>query len=334
MTDPRITTLDLADDTNGIARACALLRAGELVAFATETVYGLGADATNPDAVAAIYTAKSRPHFNPLICHFPNADAAFADVIADARAILLARHFWPGPLTLVLPHRPTSPISAAATAALDSLAVRVPAHPIAQILLQQVARPIAAPSANRSGRISPTSPADVHAELDGRIAAILHSGPSIVGLESTVLDLSHPHAIPRLLRPGAITQAAIEALIGPISLIFAPSPSQTSPILRSPGLLASHYAPTLPVRLNATDIACHEALLAFGANPPHAALTLNLSPTANLHEAASNLFNHLRRLDHDAPPQGLTAIAVSPIPRHDIGTAINDRLSRAAAPRQ
>lgn len=321
-------TLYLPDTPAGIARAAQALRAGELVAFATETVYGLGADATNATAVAGIFAAKGRPRFNPLICHFSSASAAFAHAVADERARLLAEAFWPGPLTLVLPRHPGSPIVSLAAAGLSSLAVRVPSHPIAQALLAAVDRPVAAPSANRSGRISPTRPEHVRAELDGRIAAVLQSGPSLVGLESTVLDLTGPA---RLLRPGAISRAAIESHIGPLSDNLGADGGEQ--ILRSPGLLASHYAPTLPMRLDARSVAPHEALLGFGAILPNAALVYNLSERGDLLEAAANLFDHLRRLDDEATRQALTAIAVSPIPDHDIGLAINDRLTRAAAPR-
>jgi L-threonylcarbamoyladenylate synthase len=321
-------TLYLADTPEGIARAAQILRAGELVAFATETVYGLGADATNATAVAGIFAAKGRPRFNPLICHFHSASAAFAHVVADERARILTEAFWPGPLTLVLPRHSGSPIASLAAAGLTSLAVRVPSHPTAQALLAAVDRPVAAPSANRSGRISPTRSAHVRAELDGRIAAVLQSGPSAVGLESTVLDLTGPA---RLLRPGAISRAAIEQHIGPISHNSGADGSKEP--LRGPGLLASHYAPTLPMRLQARRVGPHEALLGFGANVPAAALTYNLSERGDLLEAAANLFDHLRRLDDEATRQALTIIAVSPIPDDDIGLAINDRLSRAAAPR-
>lgn len=321
-------TLYLPDTPDGIARAAQALRAGELVAFATETVYGLGADATNATAVAGIFAAKGRPRFNPLICHFSSASAAFAHGVADRRARILAEAFWPGPLTLVLPRHPGSPIASLAAAGLSSLAVRVPSHPIAQALLAAVDRPVAAPSANRSGRISPTRSEHVRAELDGRIAAVLQSGPSIVGLESTVLDLTGPA---RLLRPGAISRAAIESHIGPLS--DDPGADGGGQILRGPGLLASHYAPTLPMRLDARSVAPHEALLGFGSALPAAALIYNLSERGDLLEAAAHLFDYLRRLDDEASRQALTAIAVSPIPDHDIGLAINDRLARAAAPR-
>jgi len=314
----------------GIARAAALLRDGQLVAFGTETVYGLGADATNSAAVAAIFEAKGRPHFNPLICHYPEASAAFADVVATDAAERLAAAFWPGPLTLVLPRRVTCPVALLAGAGLDTLAVRVPRGDDAQALLRAVARPIAAPSANRSGQVSPTSPAHVQDGLAGRIAAILDSGPCSVGLESTVLDLSAGG--PFLLRPGGIPEEDIVATIGPIGRGLTPGQAEQTRTLRSPGLLVSHYAPSLPVRLAAGSPGPDEAWLAFG--PPAAdALTFQLSSSKNLAEAASLLFEGLRWLDREAQRRGLRAIAVAPIPAHGLGRAINDRLERAAAPR-
>jgi L-threonylcarbamoyladenylate synthase len=253
--------------------AAALLRAGELVAFATETVYGLGADARRGKAVAAIFEAKGRPHFNPLICHFPDAASAFAETRADGRALALAAALWPGPLTLVLPRRADCRIDLLAGAGLDTLAIRVPAHPSALALLRAAAAPIAAPSANRSGRVSPTTSAHVMEELGGRIAAILEGGPCAIGLESTVLDLSGRGAA--LLRPGGVPVEAIEALIGPVGRPIPLSAGPT-PTLHSPGLLLSHYAPSLPLRLDAAEAALGEALLAFGPAPP-AALTWQLS---------------------------------------------------------
>jgi L-threonylcarbamoyladenylate synthase len=315
-----------------ILQAADLLRAGELVAFGTETVYGLGADAQNPTAVAKIFEAKGRPHFNPLICHYLSADAAFAHVHASAIAEQLADTFWPGPLTLVLPRRVTCPVALLAGAGLDTLAIRVPAHPVAQRLLAALQRPIAAPSANRSGRISPTTAAHVLAQLEGRIAAIIDSGPCRVGVESTVLDLTAP--TPFLLRPGGVSLESLQAAIGPVQHGITPAQAEASRTLRSPGLLLSHYAPTLPLRLNATTIAAHEALLAFGPPIPNAPLTVQLSLTQNLTEAAANLFEALHRLDATAPAHALTALAAMPIPTHALGRAINDRLTRAAAPRE
>jgi L-threonylcarbamoyladenylate synthase len=318
----------LQADRTGIARAAALLRAGELVAFGTETVYGLGADATNDRAVANIFAAKERPRFNPLICHYAEADAAFADVIANAEARRLAAAFWPGPLTLVLPRRRGCPASLLVSAGLDSLAVRVPAHDTALALLRETGRPVAAPSANRSGRVSPTTARHVLDELSGRIAAVLDSGPCPVGVESTVLDLSG--AAPVLLRPGGATLEALEAVIGPVR---SAAETQTSDAVRSPGLLASHYAPKLPVRLDALDVQRDEALLAFGTPLPGAGAVFRLSDGGDLTEAAARLFAGLRKLDEDAASLGLARIAVMPVPRRGLGLAINDRLRRAAAPR-
>ena len=301
---------------NQISRAAELLRAGELVAFPTETVYGLGGDATGDRAVAAIFAAKERPRFNPLIVHLPGAAEARALVRFDARADRLAAEFWPGPLTLVLPRRGDCPVSLLAGAGLDTLAVRVPAHPLARELLRAAGRPIAAPSANRSGRVSPTTAAHVLAELDGRIAAVLDGGPCAVGLESTVLDLTG--AAPALLRPGAVTAVQLQAIVGPLS---APDGGT----IRAPGMLARHYAPARPLRLNAAAAEPGEALLGFG----QVAATLNLSPQGDLTEAAANLFAYLRKLDHDP----YIGIAVSPIPDTGLGAAINDRLRRGAAER-
>ena len=309
-----------------IAHAAALLRAGKLVAFGTETVYGLGADASNAQAVASIYAAKGRPSFNPLICHFADAESAFRYVTPNELAAKLAAKFWPGPLTLVLPRAQNCPVSQLAGAGLPTLAVRVPAHDTALALLREFRGPVAAPSANRSGRISPTSAEHVFSELDGRIAAVLDSGPCAVGLESTVLDLSGP--VPVLLRPGGISLKALEALIGPIQQAAAESLAPASP-----GMLVSHYAPALPVRLNATDVAPDEALLAFGPPLPGAAHIFQLSEAQDLQQAAANLFEGLHVLDAQGTKLELTRIAVMPVPSHGLGLAINDRLTRAAAPR-
>ncbi len=306
--------------------AAALLRTGALVAFATETVYGLGADARNGRAVAGIFEAKGRPHFNPLICHFAEAEAAWAEVRADDRARALAAAFWPGPLTLVLPRRPDCRIDLLAGAGLDTLAVRVPAHEGALALLRAAATPIAAPSANRSGRVSPTSSAHVMEELAGRIAAILEGGECAVGVESTVLDLAGGGAA--LLRPGGVPVEAIEAVIGPVGRPL-PRHAGPKPTLRSPGMLLSHYAPTLPLRLDAREVTPDEALLAFGPPLPGAALTFQLSEGQDLHEAASRLFAGLRALDRP----GLRGIAAMPVPGEGLGPAIRDRLTRAAEPR-
>jgi len=327
-----LNTSVLLPDAAGIATAAGLLRAGGLVAFGTETVYGLGGDACNGRAVAAIFAAKGRPHFNPLICHFPDPDKAFRHTIADPRVERLAASFWPGPLTLVLPRRPASDIDLLAGAGLDTLAVRVPAHPVALALLRAAETPIAAPSANRSGAVSPTTAAHVLADLTGRIDAILDSGPPAVGLESTVLDLSGP--LPFLLRPGGTPIETIEALIGPVGRGLAPAQVEaTRGGLRSPGLLVSHYAPNLPMRLNAHGAAADEALLAFGPAQPGAGLVWNLSPSTDITEAATRLFAGLRWLDAEGTRLNLVRIAAMPIPPTGLGAAINDRIQRAAAPR-
>jgi L-threonylcarbamoyladenylate synthase len=318
----------LQADPSGIARAAALLRAGQLVAFGTETVYGLGADATNDRAVAGIFAAKERPRFNPLICHYADAAAAFADVIAGAPARRLAAAFWPGPLSLVLPRRSGCAVNLLASAGLDTLAVRVPAHDTALALLRATGRPVAAPSANRAGLVSPTTAGHVLDGLAGRIAAVLDSGVCWVGVESTVLDLSG--AAPVLLRPGGTTIEAIEATIGPVRVLDA---AHAPGALRSPGQLASHYAPKLPVRLGARDVEHNEALLAFGPPLAGAGAVFGLSDTADLTEAAARLFAGIRRLDQDAAALGLARIAVMPVPECGLGRAINDRLRRAAAPR-
>lgn len=314
-----------------VARAAALLRAGELVAFPTETVYGLGADARNGRAVAAVFEAKGRPHFNPLICHFPDAEAAFAEVLADDRARLLAARFWPGPLTLVLPRRPDCRIDLLAGAGLDTVAVRVPAHPLALALLREAAVPVAGPSANRSGQVSPTTAQHVLDGLGGRIAAVLDGGPCEVGVESTVLDLAAGGAA--LLRPGGVPVEAIEAVIGRVARPLPVSAAAATRTLRSPGMMLSHYAPTLPVRLDATEVAADEALLAFGPALPGAGATWQLSEARDLREAAARLFAGLRWLDAEGQRAGLARIAVMPVPAEGLGAAINDRLERAAAPR-
>jgi L-threonylcarbamoyladenylate synthase len=309
---------------DAIERAARLLRSGALVAFPTETVYGLGADATNERAVAAIFAAKDRPRFNPLIIHVPGLDDSEALALFDARARSVAERFWPGPLSLVLPRRAGCGLSLLATAGLDTVAIRAPAHPVARALLQAAGRPIAAPSANRSGRVSPTVAAHVATELGDKLALLLDGGQCPVGLESTVLDLSR--ATPGLLRPGGIPVEELERVLGPIATAAAPEAGAP----RSPGQLASHYAPNLPLRLDARDARLGEALLAFGPEAPSGfAETLWLSRTDDLVEAAANLFAMLRRLDQPV----FTGIAVMPIPERGLGRAINDRLRRAAAPR-
>ncbi len=315
-------TRTLPADAAGVAQAAALLRGGGLVAFGTETVYGLGADATNARAVAAIFAAKGRPRFNPLISHFPDADRAFAHVMADARARKLADVFWPGPLTMVLKRQAHSKIDLLVSAGLDTLAVRVPAHEQARALLRAAGVPVAAPSANRSGAVSPTTAAHVLADLDGRIDTVMDCGPACVGLESTVLDLSGSAAV--LLRPGGTELSAIEALIGPVRRHKA----SEGEALKSPGLLASHYAPVLPLRIN-NESAADEALLAFGPVPDTAGLTWNLSESGDLTEAATRLFAGLRWLDQEGRARGLRGIVAMKVPYGGLGDAINDRLERA-----
>lgn len=305
-----------------IAEAARLLQAGRLVAFPTETVYGLGANATDDRAVAGIFAAKNRPSFNPLIVHVPDAEAACRHVTWSDTAARLAARFWPGALTLVLPRRADCALSLLVSAGLDTAAIRCPAHPLAQALLRAADLPVAAPSANRSGAVSPTRPEHVLQSLGTAVELVIDGGPCLIGLESTVLDLSG--AEPTLLRPGGVTREAIEAEIGPVRLPGA------NHAIASPGMLSSHYAPALPVRLDARGAAPTEGLLAFGPDvPPGAALTLNLSPTGDLAEAAANLFAMLRALDRP----GIERIAVMPVPGHGLGAAINDRLRRAAAPR-
>ena len=329
-----IATERLSPDPPGIARAAALLAIGENVAFATETVYGLGGDARNDRAVAGIFAAKARPAFNPLIVHVADLAAAQAIAAFTPQALALAAAFWPGPLTLVLPLRPGAGIAPLVTAGLMTVAVRVPAHPLAQSLLRAFGGPIAAPSANPSGRISPTRADHVMAGLGGRIAAVLDGGPCAVGIESTIIGFAPG---PVLLRPGGLAVEKIDAVLGHA---LPAAPDQTMGLAHpqsrpsSPGQLASHYAPVAALRLNATSPG-DGVHIAFGPpfGPPFgpAPGTLNLSPTGDLTEAAANLFHHLRQADALAGPQGM--ISVAPIPRHGLGRAINDRLSRAAAPR-
>jgi L-threonylcarbamoyladenylate synthase len=314
-------------DTAAIAEAARILATGGLVAFPTETVYGLGADATNGAAVARLYAAKGRPRFNPLIAHV--ADRAAAQHLGkfDAAASALAAAFWPGPLTLVLPKTDECPVAELATAGLDTIALRVPDHPVARALIKAAGRPLVAPSANRSGHVSPTTAAHVAADLGGRIDLILDAGPTRVGIESTIVACVSDR--PVLLRPGGLARAAVEQILGrPLS---EPAAAQAD-APQAPGMLASHYAPATSLRLEADTVARHEALLAFGPSlPPGAAqavAVLNLSPAGDLVEAAANLFAHLRVLDRASA----RAIAVMPVPRDGLGEAINDRLARAAAP--
>lgn len=332
MNDPGSTvpagTRRLPPDAAGLGEAAAILRGGGLVAFPTETVYGLGADATEPAAVARIYAAKERPRFNPLIAHLPDARTARAEGAFDAAASRLAEAFWPGPLTLVVPAVPGTRTCDLARAGLRGVALRVPGHALARDLLAAVGRPVAAPSANRSGRVSPTSAGHVLEDLSGRIAAVLDGGDTAVGVESTVLAcLGGP---PRLLRPGGITRAALRDVLG-----LDPAGADASDADRpaGPGMLASHYAPRARVRLDATGVAADEAVLLFGSVHPaghaQARAAFNLSPAGDPAEAAARLFGALRRLD----ASGVATIAVVPIPEDGLGEAIRDRLMRAAAPR-
>jgi L-threonylcarbamoyladenylate synthase len=313
-------TLTLSPDAAGIETAAALLRQGGLVAFPTETVYGLGGDARSDQAVGGIYAAKGRPSFNPLIVHLPDLAAAEAIAVVGPKARRLARAFWPGPLTLVLPLRGDAGISPLVTAGLATVAIRVPAHPLAQRLLRAFGGPVAAPSANPSGRVSPTEAGHVLDGLGGRIAAVLDGGACAVGLESSIV-LADPE--PVLLRPGGVPVEALEAVLGgPVGLAAA------SDAPTAPGQLASHYAPGAQVRLNATEARDGEVLVGFG--PVGGALTL--SATGDLVEAAARLFRLLREADRLAGPGG--RIAFAPVPETGLGRAINDRLRRAAAPRR
>jgi L-threonylcarbamoyladenylate synthase len=306
-------------DAAAIAAAARCLREGGLVAFATETVYGLGADAGNGEAVARLYAAKGRPAFNPLIAHV--ADVATAHRLAhfDATAEALAAAFWPGPLTLVLPKRENCGIADLALAGLDTIALRVPAHPFAHALLETFGGAVVAPSANRSGHISPTSAAHVLADLRGRIDMVIDAGPCSVGVESTIMACLDE---PVLLRSGGVAREDIERVLGR----GLGEPAAHTDVPLAPGMLASHYAPKARLRLEAEAARDGEALLAFGTAPDAA---LNLSPRGDLVEAAANLFSHLRALD----ASGARTIAVMKVPREGLGEAINDRLKRAAAPK-
>jgi L-threonylcarbamoyladenylate synthase len=323
-----------------IAAAAAALRGGALVAFPTETVYGLGADATNARAVAAVFAVKGRPSFNPLIAHVAAPEAAAELGHLTATGAMMARAFWPGPLTLVLRKRDGCPVAELATAGLDTIAVRVPGHPVAQALLNAAGVPVAAPSANRSGHVSPTTAAHVAQDLGDRVAMILDGGAAPIGLESTVVDATGPE--PVVLRLGAVAREDVARVLGrPVAVATGEAHAPASP-----GMLARHYAPAARLRLNATDVRPGEALLAFGSAhvPLHEGPMLNLSWSADLIEAAANLFSALRTLDAalevpgeaalQAPLEapGPRAIAVMPIPEQGLGEAINDRLRRAARP--
>jgi L-threonylcarbamoyladenylate synthase len=326
-----LTTPILAANGAAVADAARCLREGGLVAFPTETVYGLGADATNAGAIARLYEAKGRPAFNPLIAHVCDLQAAQRIADFDAQAILLAKAFWPGPLTLVLPKAPGCAVADLATAGLDTIAVRVPVHPVARQILRAFGGPVVAPSANLSGHVSPTTAAHVRSDLAGRIDLIIDGGAVEVGVESTIVGCFDA---PMLLRPGGVPRGEIERVLGR-TLTQPPDDADTDsgqPL--APGMLASHYAPRTPVRLNADRLEAGEALLAFG---PHAisgidaaSEVMNLSPRGDLNEAAANLFGYLRALD----ARGAHTIAVMPVPHHGLGEAVNDRLRRAAVGRE
>ncbi len=326
-----LTTQILAANGVAVADAARCLRDGGLVAFPTETVYGLGADASNAGAIARLYEAKGRPAFNPLIAHVGDLEAAQRIADFDAQAILLAEAFWPGPLTLVLPKAPGCAVADLATAGLDTIAVRVPAHPIARGILRAFGGPVVAPSANLSGHVSPTTAAHVQSDLEGRIDLIVDGGAVEVGVESTIVGCFE---VPMLLRPGGVPRGEIERALGRALLQPPDDADSDSGQPLAPGMLASHYAPRTKVRLNADRLEAGEALLAFG---PHgmpgieaASGVMNLSPRGDLSEAAANLFGYLRALD----AEGARAIAVMSVPHHGLGEAINDRLRRAAVGRE
>lgn len=310
----------IAASPSGIAQAAAILQAGGLVAMPTETVYGLAGDARSDAAVARIFAAKNRPTFNPLIVHLPDLASVARYAVLTPAGETLARALWPGPLTLVLPLRPDAGLSPLVTAGHDTVAIRLPAHPVARALLQAFGGPLAAPSANPSGRISPTRADHVLAGLSGRIEAVLDGGPCAVGVESTIIAADTTP--PALLRPGGVPVEVLESLLGaPLALPGDPARP------KAPGQLASHYAPAARVRLNAETPAPGETFVGFGPGPAG----LNLSPAADTTEAAATLFHILREADRLAGPAG--TIAFAPIPETGLGRAINDRLRRAAAPR-
>ena len=322
-----LITKMIASDAGAAGDAARCLGDGGLVGFPTETVYGLGADATNARAVAQLYEAKGRPSFNPLIAHVSDIVAARAIARFDKRSLRLADAFWPGPLTLVLPKANDCPVCDLATAGLDTIAVRVPAHPVALDILRAFGKPVVAPSANLSGHISPTTAAHVLSDLNGRIDLIVDGGPVSVGVESTIVGCFEQTM---LLRPGGIPRAEIEHVLGE-ALMRLPEEGANKSSPLAPGMLASHYAPRTPVRLNARTVERGEALLAFGLNElaaENAEGVMNLSQQGDLVEAAANLFSFLRALDS----KGARAIAVMPIPETGLGEAINDRLRRAAVP--
>lgn len=323
-----LTTAILPAGEAAVAAAARTLAEGGLVAFPTETVYGLGADATNAAAIARLYQAKGRPAFNPLISHLSNLTAARAVGRFDATALRLAEAFWPGPLSLVLPRAADCAVAELATAGLETIAIRIPSHPVARAILRAFGGPVVAPSANLSGHVSPTTAAHVKADLDGRIDLIVDGGPVAVGVESTIVGCFEQ---PMLLRPGGLAREEIERVLGR-ALAKPPVDAESdSAQPLAPGMLASHYAPRTCVRLNATSVEAGEALLAFGLPAPgtEAAAVMNLSPRGDLNEAAANLFGYLRALDATRA----TAIAVMPVPEEGLGEAINDRLRRAAVGR-
>jgi L-threonylcarbamoyladenylate synthase len=314
-----------------VAAAARCLAAGGLVAFPTETVYGLGADATNPAAIARLYQAKGRPSFNPLIAHVRDFEAGMRIARFDAQAIALAKAFWPGPLTLVLPKATDCAVADLATAGLETIAIRVPAHPLAREILRAFGGPVVAPSANLSGHVSPTTATHVQSDLAGRIDLIVDGGAVDVGVESTIVGCFDA---PMLLRPGGVARGEIERVLGrPLAQPPADADDDTGQPL-APGMLASHYAPRTPVRLNAGRVEVGEVLLAFGPTSVPgvgaATIAMNLSPRGDLTEAAANLFGYLRALDSRAA----RAIAVMPVPQDGLGEAINDRLRRAAVGRK
>jgi L-threonylcarbamoyladenylate synthase len=324
------TEILLADEAT-VARAAQCLRDGGLVAFPTETVYGLGADAANAGAIARLYEAKGRPLFNPLIATVGDIAAGMKIARFDATAAKLAEAFWPGPLTLVLPKTSDCAVADLATAGLDTIAVRVPAHPVARAILRAFGGPVVAPSANLSGHVSPTTAAHVQSDLAGRIDLIVDGGAVTVGVESTIVGCFE---VPMLLRPGGLPRGDIERVLGrPLARPPEDADNETGQPL-APGMLASHYAPRTPVRLNANNVETNEALLAFGRDSVRGAeaatAVMNLSPRGDLAEAAANLFGYLRILD----TKGARAIAVMPVPHHELGEAINDRLRRAAMGRE
>jgi L-threonylcarbamoyladenylate synthase len=329
--DVGLNTQILPANDAAVASAAQCLKQGGLVAFPTETVYGLGADATNAGAIARLYEAKGRPLFNPLIATVGDIAAAITIARFDATATMLAETFWPGPLTLVLPKTDDCPVADLATAGLDTIAVRVPAHPVARAILHAFAGPVVAPSANLSGHVSPTTAAHVQSDLSGRIDLIIDGGAVMVGVESTIVGC---FGTPMLLRPGGLPREEIERALGrPLARLPEEAGTETGQPL-APGMLASHYAPRTPVRLNARRIDAGEALLAFGPGTvggvEAASVVMNLSTRGDLAEAAANLFGYLRALD----ARGARTIAVMPVPPLGLGEAINDRLRRAAAGRE